>query len=246
MKLSDLEPSKNIKLLVFGDSGAGKTTFSCGFPAPLHVCDFDLKVTSAANYYQGTDQLQGITYEQYPMDKSNPADSGRRFNNDMSELKKLARDGNFPYKTLVIDSLTTMSDRIMEYLMKENTGIKRTITKGGQAPALQDYGVFRIFMKQMIGELLSLPCNVIFTAHIEVLKDEMTGALLRVPMLTGKLAKELPIYFEEVYWAHVVGEGDKKRHVAQTQSDSKFNCRSQIKGLPKLIDLKYEELIKGR
>ena len=96
--------------------------------------------------------------------------------------------------------------------------------------------------------LLSLPCNVIFTAHIATEKDETTGQILRTPLMTGKLKNELPIYFAEVYRAFV--ETDPKtqecRYMAQTQADSKFNCRSQIKGLPPVIPLKYDQLIMKR
>ena len=161
----------------------------------------------------------------------------------MGELKKLGKEGKLPCATLVIDSITTLSDRLMEHIIKENPGVKRTLSKGVTIPCLQDYGLFRIFMKQFIGELLSLPCNVIFTAHIEVQKDETTGAILRLPMLTGKLSKELPIYFEEVYMAYVEGEGDKAKRKAQTQTDRKFSCRTQ-RGLPPVIDLDYKSILK--
>lgn len=238
MKLNELKTDENLKILLFGESGVGKTCFASGFPGPTHYYDFDLKVGSVSSF---TKEIDHITYDQYPLDKNNLGAAGTKFNDDMGKLKSLAAMGEFPYKTIVIDSMTTMSDRIMEYLMKSNPGIKRTLTKGGQAPALQDYGVFRIFMKQFIAEILSFPCNVIMTAHIEIVKDEMTGALLRVPMLTGKLSKELPIYFEEVYYASVEGEGTSRKHVLQTQSDRKFNCRTQ-RGLPPKINLSYEAL----
>ena len=238
MKLSELKTDENIKILLFGDSGVGKTCFASKFPGPTHYYDFDLKVGSVNNFNSSIDH---ITYDQYPMNKFNPAESGKLFNDAMGELKKHAQAGTFPYKTIVIDSLTTLSDRIMEYLMKSNPGIKRVLTQGGQAPALQDYGVFRIFMKQFIAEILNFPCNIIMTAHVEDVKDETTGRILRVPMLTGKLAKELPIYFEEVYYAYVEGEGSTRKHVLQTQSDKKFNCRTQ-RGLPPKMDLDYEAL----
>lgn len=238
-QLSELKTNENIKLLLFGDSGVGKTCFASTFPGPIHFYDFDLKVSSAASFLKGQGKLSEISYDQYPLVKEFPGSAGRSFNKDLGELQKT---DPFPYRTIVIDSLTTCADRLMEYLMAENKGIKRAVTKGAQAPALQDYGLFRIFMKQFIGEVLSFPCNVIFTAHIDVKTDEQTGAILRQAMLPGKLAAELPIYFEEVYRAYVEGEGEKRKYLAQTQADRKFNCRSQ-RGLPSVIDLKYESLI---
>jgi len=239
MKLNELKTDENIKILLFGESGVGKTCFASKFPGPTHYYDFDLKVGSVKSF---TQDIGHITYDQYPASKTNPGEAGQRFNDDMGKLKQLATSGDFPYKTIVIDSLTTLSDRIMSYLMKSNPGIKRVITQGAQAPALQDYGVFRIFMKQFIAEILSFPCNVVMIAHIDIVKDENTGQLLRVPMLTGKLAKELPIYFEEVYYAYVEGEGTTRKHMLQTQSDRKFNCRTQ-RGLPAKLELDYNKLV---
>lgn len=240
MKLSELKTNENIKLLLFGDSGCGKTCFASTFPGPIHFYDFDLKVSSAASFLKEQEKIQDISYDQYPLNKTNMGEAGRTFNYDLGKLKENA---NFPYRTIVIDSLTTCADRLMEYLMAENKGIKRNVTKGAQAPALQDYGLFRIFMKQFIGEVLSFPCNVIFTAHIDVKTDEQTGRILRQPMLPGKLASELNIYFEEVYRAYVEGDSDKRRYVAQTQADRSFNCRSQRR-LPFIIPLTYESLVK--
>lgn len=238
--LNELEPNKHMKILIFGESGTGKTCFASGFPGPIHYADFDLKVSSAASFLKGKDKLNEISYDAYPLVKEDMGGAGKKFNEDMGKLKKTSP---FPYGTLVIDSLTTLSDRIMEHIMRENPGVKRNITRGAQAPALQDYGLFRIFMKQFIGELISLPCNLIVIAHIDITKDETTGATLRIPMLTGKLARELPIYFEEVYMAFVEGEGDKRKYRAQTQTDRKFSCRTQ-RGLPQIIDLDYKSLVK--
>ncbi len=59
--------------------------------------------------------------------------------------------------------------------------------------------------------------------------------------MDGSFAKELPIYFKEVWRTYV---DDKGKHYAQTRADSKYACRSQIKGLPTPLPLSYEELAK--
>ncbi len=233
--LNTLKPDQNIKLLLYGESGAGKTVFSCGWPGPIHVCDFDGKVSSAAAYFAGTDKLNDISYENYaPTDSFGTA--GMRFNADLGKMRK---EGKLP-ATLVLDSLTTFSDEMMRYLMKLNPGIKRMDTRGAATPAMQDYQVARLFFKQVLGELLNLPCNLVVTAHIQVDKDEITGEILRTPMIAGKLSRELPILFPEVHRAYV----KDGKYLAQTKSDARFQCRTQIRGLPAEIELKYESLTK--
>lgn len=237
-KLSEMKANDNLKILVWGDSGNGKTCFATGFPGPIWVADFDNKISSAASFYANSDQLSQIEYDNYAPTDTRGA-SAERFNIKLAELKK---SQPFPYKTIVLDSLTTFSDEAMRYLMRMNPGIKRTETKGALTPALQDYQVSRLFFKQFITEFLNFPCNVVVTAHIQTEKDEMTGEILRSPMMSGKLAHELPIYFSEVYRAFV----KDGKYLAQTKSDNKFQCRTQIKGLPSEIPLSYTELAKQR
>ena len=234
-ELNTLKPEQHIKLLLFGDSGSGKTCFASGWPGPIHYADFDGKVNSAAAFLAGDPKLNEISYENYaPTD--NVGSAGAKFNADMGKMRK---EGKLP-ATLVLDSLTTFSDEMMRYLMKLNPGIKRMDTKGAATPAMQDYQVARLFFKQVLGELLNLPCNLVVTAHIQMDKDEVTGEILRTPMLAGKLSRELPIIFPEVYRSYV----KDGKYMAQTKSDSKYQCRTQIQGLPADIELKYESLIK--
>lgn len=233
--LNTIKPEQNIRMLLYGDSGSGKTCFATGWPGPIHYCDFDGKVNSAAAFLAGSDKLNEISYENYaPVDDKGSA--GMRFNAD---LGKMRRDGTLP-GTLVLDSLTTFSDEMMRYLMRLNPGIKRMDTKGAATPAMQDYQVARLFFKQVLGELLNLSCNLIVTAHIQVDKDEMTGEILRTPMLAGKLSRELPILFPEVHRSFV----KDGKYLAQTKSDARYQCRTQIPRLPAEIELKYESLIK--
>ena len=235
MQLSDMKPSENIKILIYGESGSGKTCFASRAPGPVWFADFDGKVNSAAQFLKGDKQLEQITYDDYVPKGDLPAD---RFNNELERLQKLATAGDFPYKTIVLDSLTTFCDESMKYLIKSNPGIKRTVTRGVQVPALQDYGMFRIFMKQTLMAIPAMPCNVIVTAHIQIEKDENTGEILRTPMMPGKLARELPIYFAEVYRSFV----KDGVYCAQTKSDSKYQCRTQL-GLKPEISLDYKELL---
>ena len=71
------------------------------------------------------------------------------------------------------------------------------------------------------------------TAHIDVKKDDLTGEITRGPVMDGSFAQELGVYFKEVW---VLGV-EKEKRLAQTQTNYKYACRSQIKGLPTSLDI---------
>lgn len=235
MNLSEIRTEGALKILVEGDSGVGKTCYAASFPGKVLYLDFDGKVDSAASFLRSqnlSDQLQAIEVEQFPPNLGvSPID---RLGKLIAEkLIPQQRAGTMEFQTLVLDSITTFSAATLAHIVKTNPGIKRNETKQGPQPGLQDYGILRREFQRLIPGLLSLPCNVIMLAHIAVEKDEATGQIFRHAMMDGSFARELPIYFKEV-WRMYVKDG--KRFV-QTQSDHMFNCRSQIPGLPGNLDV---------
>lgn len=238
-KLTELKRAQYIKVLLFGESGTGKTCGASTFPGPIFYADFDNKVESVASFIRDDEKLSEITYEKYP-----PVDqkgtSYEKWDKKLDGIKRAFIAGERPFETIVLDSLTTLSDELMKYLMRTNPGIKRTMTKGVQIPALQDYGINRLYFKHMLMEFLAMPCNLVVTAHIDITKDETTGQILRHPMMAGKLANELNIFFPEVYRTFV----KDGKYMAQTQADRQYNCRSQLNKLPKEIEFSYDLLKK--
>jgi hypothetical protein len=235
VKLSDIRTEGAQKILIQGDSGVGKTCLAATFPSRILYLDFDNKVDSAAAFLRSRgakEQLDAIEVEQFaPGLGTSPIDQLTKVINE--KLIPQQRAGKMEFATLVLDSITTFSSATLAHIVKTNPGIKRNETKQGAQPGLQDYGILRREFQRLIPGLLSLPCNVIMLAHIAVDKDEATGQILRHAMMDGSFARELPIYFKEV-WRMYVKEG--KRFV-QTQSDHMFNCRSQLAGLPAHLDI---------
>ncbi len=243
-KLSEMKTEGNLKILVEGDSGSGKTCFASSFPGPVLLLDFDLKADSAAAFLKSTnriDQLASVEVEEFPARIGiSPIDKLTKLIND--KLIPGQRDNNLGFKTIILDSITTFSSATLAHIVRTNPGIKRNETKQGAQPGLQDYGILRREFQRLIPGLLSLPCNVVMLAHISVEKDEATGQIFRHAMMDGSFARELPIYFKEV-WRIFAKDG---KRLAQTQSDHMFNCRSQIPGLPRELDVTdgYEALAK--
>lgn len=235
MKLSEIKTEGNLKILVQGDSGVGKTCFASTFPGPILYLDFDIKVDSAAAFLRAKnnkEQLELIEVHQFtPGLGVSPIDELTKLIQE--KLIPQQRAGRMEQRTLVLDSITTFSAATLAHIVKTNPGIKRNDTKQGPQPGLQDYGILRREFQRLIPGLLSLPCNIVMLAHISIEKDEATGAIMRHAMMDGSFARELPIYFKEV-WRMYLKDG---KRMVQTQSDHMFNCRSQIPGLPAHLDI---------
>lgn len=236
--LQDIKPGSTIKLLLLGDSGAGKTCGSCTFPGPVYLADFDGKAGSAASFFKGQDDiLKNVEVVNYKVSESMPYPA-KNFNLFLSSLQK---NNEFPYRTIVVDSLTIFVEETLRWLIKENQHIPRPKSYVTNLTCPTDYNLLQLYLKELLGYVLNFPCNVIFTAHIAIEKDEMTGEILRIPLMPGKLAKKLPIYFEEVWRLYVNRDG---KRVVQTDPDHRFSiCRRQL-NVPKEFEFKYSEIEK--
>lgn len=247
MKLSELNPSAHKKIYVQGDSGSGKTVFACSFPTPIYVFDFDGKVGSSASFYANDKERLGrIEYDTYLPKSGDKTDVPFvRYNTKLVELENAAKTNAFPYATIVLDSSTLYAQAMLKEVVRQNPGIKRMPVNLGDPTSIQDYGIFASHFTQMLVRLLSLPANVVVTGHISTDKDELTGEIIRGPFLPGKQAPQMvPILFEEVYRAYAETKDGKASYFAQTQSDGRYKCRSQIKGIPSIVSLSYESLKK--
>lgn len=238
MKLSEIVPSENLKVLVVGPAGSGKTCFAAGFPTPILVFDFDGKINSAAAFYASDkERLAAIEVR----------DMRRNFEetDHIAEMLRALREEVVPnptkYKTIVIDSATTFSAAMLRHIVKTNPGVKRTSSIQGLQPGLQDYGILKREFARILSSFLALPVNFVMLGHVSTDKSDLTGEIIRTPNLDGSFGAELPIYFEEVYRSYM----KDGKPFAQTKSDSYYEfCRSQIPKLTNPVELKYENLIK--
>lgn len=242
MKLSEMKGAELIKVLVLGPAGSGKTIFGTTFPGPILALDFDKKLHSAYNYWKAKDpkKLEEIDY----IDCSQRDDKGTGFqlaNNELGKVKAAFAKGEKPYSTILVDSATTLASEMLAWLVNFETGIKRNSSfKSVKIPSLQDYQLFSPTFKNFIYELFNLPVHVVMTGHIKVRQDELTSEIIREANIPGKMGNEAPIYWPEVYISYV----KNGKYMAQTQADFRYQARSQIPGLPKEIELSYENLIK--
>lgn len=249
MKLSEMATGPDfVKVLLLGASGAGKTVGAMTFPGNKWVADFDNKISSAVKFYSGKKEiLDSIDVNQYgkmPVVGDLKVSRKPRMATFLDDLRKIYAFQNsnqkLPFDTVVIDTITTMTDSILEdYRYVSQTGVKRpNVDQNSQS----DYGLLATHFKQIITGILALDCNVVVVGHTQLSKDETTGNITNEILMPGQMASKLGIYFEEVYFAKIV-DG---KHMWQTKPDSRtMFCRTQRK-LPPEIPAHYSEIVRER
>lgn len=244
MKLSEFSSDQlHFKALIYGDSGAGKTILATSLAqlGEVEVWDFDHKISSAVQFYKNKPEiLSNVEVHQFA--QLNPEKRIPELEKLLNKVKEYKSSNKpLPFKTLVIDSVTTLSEMIMEdYIVRSQKGIKRGVEG---LNALQDYQLLDKHMLQLVTGLLGLPCNVIFLGHIEIKTDPASGAIIRRPLMKGSFANKFSIYFEEVYVAKIDNSGNR---ILQTQPDNTFKiCRTQ-RQLPKEVPADLIKIIKGQ
>lgn len=242
MLMSEMAASDLKKVLFVGTPGSGKTCGAIGFPYPILALDFDNKMNSAAAWYSNDkERLANVDVRQLGrrLDGTDPIAEMNKIITE--ELIPQQKNGEMKFKTLVIDSATTFSAAVLQHIVKTNPGVKRVVSAQGVQPGMSDYGILRREFARLIPGLLSLPMNVVMTAHVKTDRSELTGEIIRSPVMDGSFSTDLPVYFEEVYRVFMK---DGKPY-AQTKSDQAYDfCRSQIPKIPNPVELKYENLIK--
>lgn len=143
----------------------------------------------------------------------------RRWENRVDELRKANVFESLG--TYIVDSLTTMSDCIMNAVLADSK-------RPGTVPQMQDYLKQQIIMRNAIDLITGVPCHTLCTGHIALNKDEVTGRILAGLLMAGKQSAKLPLLFDEVYVTDVVKKGKETEYHLVTGTIDYYHCRSRI------------------
>ena len=219
-----------LKVFSVGESGTGKSIFASSFPTPGFIFDFGKEIIS----YRGKD----FDYEQYPVSPQGWA----KFEKDIIEIRKAVTEGK--YKTVIIDNLSAMTDVCMEKSLQLDP--KRDPTGGAMWNV--HYKMVKNLMEGKLRQIINLPCNMVFIAHIDIIKDEQGAAIGVAPSLTGSLSNDIPSYFDEVYYHSTRKEGGDTKWLVQTIPVGRNRGRSRLSGkerlLPDVLENDYNIIMK--
>lgn len=213
--------TKHLQFLIYGPSGSGKTYSLRTAKTPLWIDSFDPGGSTALNDMVADGRA--VVISEYENEDSKHPTAFKLWDENFDKLEKakvFERVG-----TYVLDSATTWAQAIL------NEVLKRAARAGG-VPQQNDWYPQMVLMEAAIKRIMSLPCDVVFICHDDVMKDEITGKVMRAPLLTGKARKRIPLLFSEIYFADVKRTSKGSDYVWQMRKDSTNDARSRMAGLP--------------
>ena len=195
-KPHELNVQTNIKALIYGQPGLGKTTFALSAPDPV-LLDFDGGVHRVDSMHQ-KDTLQVGGW------------------NDVLEV---LNDGSLnDYRTIIIDTAGKMLDAMSAYLIAKNPKLGRA----NGALSLQGYGERKAEFNNFIKRISAMNKHIIFVAHE---KEEKEGETKYVrPEVGGSSGNDLYKELDLIGYMEAIGKKRTISFLPQEKYYAKNAC----------------------
>jgi len=200
-----------LKIMDYGKSGTGKTTFACTFPTP-YIFDWDRGMLSQ----RGKD----VEYE--------TCTDYTRF---LSNLNKVTKDD--VHETIVIDSVTILEKAMMQHILLLNNRTEPTIHEWGR---LVDSMVQLLIQLTKIDKHV-----VVVAHEQMVQDELTQAVEILPLIVGKKLPGQIPLWFDEVYRMEMGKDtAGNPCSIAHTVGTQKFCAKSRLGVLePKVQNLTY-------
>jgi phage nucleotide-binding protein len=213
--------AKHAKVLVFGPSGTGKTSFAAGAPKPL-VVDVEKGGISIKNHYApGT--VKVLEYKSFYQ---------------VEELVKYLNEGHPAFddvETLVIDSMSELHKRGLAEIT-EREWRKDPVSRNRFVAETEDHTENNEHIRRLTSAMRDLNRNLVVIAHHRVImnKDQTVRAV--IPDFSDKLANTLAGIFDVVGFLSLQEkQGEAKRYL-RVRGDGTIAAKTRLDALPVVIE----------
>lgn len=153
--IMDITPDSEefIKAIFYGPNGTGKTTLSGTFPGPVLILDVNERGTRVLASEDGKCKKRSV--DEFEM---------------FAQAFWFLKAGKHPFKTVVIDNVTTLQEVAMKYIMNKDT--EYDLNKDMDMPTKRDWGGLSQILKRWLIDFRNLPMNVVFILQEKRDKDD--------------------------------------------------------------------------
>lgn len=178
VKPDQLVNKQGAKILVYGESGAGKTYTCSTAPGKVLVISMEAGLLSIRDK-ENVDAIEIKSYE------------------ELNQIYGELRAGEHDYDTVCLDSISEMSEILLEHELNINKN------------ALKAYGNVQNACTNVMRMFRDLPMHVIFVCKMA--KENNEGAWFFQPKMIGKqLGQSIPYFFDEVLCLRVMEQTDSE------------------------------------
>jgi hypothetical protein len=213
---------------LYGPTGGGKTTAAATFPKPCFlVPQNEQSITTLAG--RDVAYFEIVDMDQTRLDLKTGRGSMMHVVDHL--IRGYLKDpDNFPFDTLVFESLSHYGDLVQEQL-----------TRGDQKMDQQKWGFFLAHFRTLQARLRALDLHVVFTS-LDSLKEEQGGSgYIGGPLIPGQSAIKLPASCD------VIGYCEEKggKHTIHFRTHRNFRARSRFPKLPaKVVNFEFSDVEK--
>ena len=225
---------EGLKVLILGDYGTGKSYFARSFPEPIFLLDFDRGSVG----YLG----RKVYVPDYFSDSVQPSQLFALLEQDLD----LLISGKHPegqFRTIVLDSLTTLTKSALDLALT-----KRPVPPDQPPVWNVHYPIAKVFVDKILDRLRRFQGFAVAIGHVEYQRDEVTGEILALPALTGKLQGYVPAVFDEVYFTEVTQTREGRKYLVHLAPRAFKRARSRLRSvypqIPETIPNDWKEIEK--
>lgn len=190
----DYTPTLSWGLLLIGQPKTGKTTTALQFPGKKYVADCDNNLQGPIRWLKenAPDRLAEIHYDTINMDENGrEVEPELRWTRLLQCLNTALKDPEM--KTIIIDSLTFLSDYIVDHIVAAKPNTKEKYM------TISDWQPYRNMLSKLIISMRNMKRLLIVTAHEEKVKDDLDGSITIRANIPSKLADNIGGFFSDVW-----------------------------------------------
>jgi hypothetical protein len=158
-------PLRKVNAVIYGPSGAGKTTLACTAPGPRLWFNFDPSGLTVVDWDDSDNLLPNDPLTQEPItqfDVSEPQ-HWSLFDSLLSEMESAGKDLREVASTIIIDTGTYMAKLYDSYLLSTAGPVGRVHPKH---MSRIDYAIHAAEVWTTLVRLCHLPTNIVITCHV--------------------------------------------------------------------------------